>query len=338
MESKYIGGIVVLILSAILALATDRYFPSNDTQQKRFWALILFILSFVLGLSVNGTFDTSSKMDQLNQDYKQLTDFARNLGKTHEVTRAFEEINENPRTSRAIRKWILDAQQALIRDLNSGYIPIPREDAPQTIGTVYDEAKTSIVASNVGGLAYYFDYQLYGQKNRAVRDRHVPVIRFFLYSNLASRGIKLTKTCEAKKLQPTKFVDFKICIEILNTDLGSLCSVVLDFDTDSTAVGDEARDLLLMDNSFVAETELFNETWTPKRAKATESAVKAGEVDKVQNYFRKLWGVHGACTARMNDNDVELNFPQFKNLKRTESEKKESLADVIAQRVIYGDI
>jgi hypothetical protein len=324
-----LGEIVVLILSIVLAVVTEKWFPSTDAAQKHFWAGMLFIFSIVLGLSVKSGFEMNNKMKLLSE---QVTDHAHQTEgemSIHEVAFLYERVIGG--ASEALRKWGMDSQRSLEDDLKAGYIPISREDAPTTIADVYQGARKSIIASNVGSIAYYFDVPAYVEQNRLTRDRHVPVVRFFIYSNSAHRGIKLTKGCTDEGLKPDNVNDFTKCVNELTPQLGSLCSVIVDFDTHFTRIT-EARDLFIMDNRFVAETELYSEDWGPKRARATETPA---EIEKDRKYFHTLWGITDGCKGgRMDDNEVRQYFPQFKELK---PKKDEHLADA-AFRQLMADV
>jgi hypothetical protein len=318
--SDYLGSIVVLVLSGILSVATEKWFPSTDAAQKHFWAAMLFIFSVVLGLSVKGSFEMNNKMkllsDQLDVHARQTESEAG----IHEVAHLYEQVIGG--ASETLKKWGVESQKTLEDDLRAGYIPISREYAPTTIADVYQDAKKNIIASNVGSIDYYFDVPSYVEQNKLARDNHVPIVRFFIYSNASHRGVKLTRKCTEEGLKPNNIDDFSKCLSELTPQLGSLCSVIVDFDTHFSRISD-ARDLLIMDNRFVAETELYSENWAPKRARATETAA---EVEKARKYFHSLWGITGdICTGgRMSDDDIRRYFPRFKDLAPV---KGEHLAD-----------
>lgn len=316
--SDYLGEIIVVVLSAVLALATERWFPTTDIPQKRFWAAMLFVLSIALGLSINSSFKMNKKMDQVTQNIHDHVELTRIEGTVHVVAHDYEEIISN--ASGTLRKWGEDSQKSLDDDLKAGYIPISRELAPITIAGVYNDAKANMIASNVGSIDFYFDVPAYKQQNLLARDHHVPIIRFFVYSNSAHRGVRLTRSCMNKGMKPDNIDDFTRCVSELNNELGSLCSVVVDFDKQFARIG-EPRDLLLMDNTFVAETEMYSEDWKPKRAKATEARVNRDEVAKVRKFFHTLRGITGnSCTGRMDDKDVLTYFPQLRNVQRKQNQ------------------
>jgi hypothetical protein len=282
--NAYIGEVIVLVLSTVLAVATEKWFPATDPAQKHFWAAMLFIFSVVLGLSVKSGFEMNSKIGLLSEQVMEHQRQTLSETGIHEVAHLYETLVGG--ASNTLRKWGIDSENALKDDLRAGYIPISREHAPTTIADVYQDAKKSIIASNVGSIDYYFDVPAYVEENRLARDRHVPIVRFFIYSNSAHRGVKLTRKCSEQGLKADSVEDFTKCVTQLNSQLGSLCSVIVDFDTQFTRISD-ARDLLIMDNRFVAETELYSENWGPKRARATEAAA---EVEKDRKYFHGLWG------------------------------------------------
>lgn len=325
--ADYLGEIVVFGLSIVLAIATEKWFPSDDVAQKHFWAAMLFIFSAVLGLSVNGSFEMNRKMKDLTERVDKHSKETESEAGIHEVAHLYEETIGN--ASDTLKKWGLESQKSLENDLKAGYIPINREDAPTTIAEVYQGARKSIIASNVGSIDYYFNVPAYVQQNQAARDNHVPVVRFFIYSNASHRGVKLTQKCTDEGMRPDRIEDFTKCVNELTPQLGSLCSVIVNFDTAYTRISD-AKDLLLMDDSFVAETELFSENWAPRRARATETPT---EVQKDRRYFHDLWGITGdVCSGgRMSDGDVRHYFPKYKDLK---PERGGPLADAIFHQLM----
>jgi hypothetical protein len=323
------GAIVVFALSALLALATELWFPTENRAQRRFWAFILFILSFVLGLSVNGAFQMNRRITEIDGRIEQLAELGREELRVHKVASDYGQIIEH--ASNTLRKWGADSENALDHDLAEGYIPIGVDIAAMTIGNAYNDATRLILASNVGSIDFYFDVPQYAEENRTARDHHVPVIRFFIYSKTSNRIIKLTRACYDRGLKADSITDFTKCVSDLNEKLGSLCSIVVDFDKQYTRLGGEAKDLMLMDNSFVATTELYSENWAQKRAKATEAAVSPTVVAGVRAYFNALYGVTGdTCTARMEDEDVRRYFPQLKFAARG----NEHLADAVFRHVM----
>src|SRR4029077_15646891 len=157
--SDHLGEIVVLILSVVLSVATEKWFPATDAAQKHFWAAMFFIFSVVLGLSVKSGFEMNNKIRLLSEqlrDHEQH--FLSEVG-IHEVAHLYEQLIGG--ASDTMRKWGIDSENALKDDLKAGYIPISRELAPTTIADVYQDAKKSIIASNVGSVDYYFDVPAY---------------------------------------------------------------------------------------------------------------------------------------------------------------------------------
>jgi hypothetical protein len=325
--TDYLGEIIVLALSIILSVATEKWFPSTDAAQKHFWAAMLFIFSVVLGLSVKGNFEMDSKVRQLTQQLDKHAQQTESEASIHEVAHLYEQLIGG--SSKTLKKWGVESQKVLETDLRTGYIPISREYAPTTIAEVYHDATQSIIASNVGSIDYYFDVPAYVEQNKLARDSHVPIVRFFIYSNASHRGVKLTRKCTDEGLKPDNIVDFSKCVNELSPQLGSLCSVIVDFDTHFSRIT-EARDLLIMDNRFVAETELYSENWAPRRARATETPA---EVEKDRKYFHDIWGITGdECTGgRMEDDDVRHYFPNFRYIKPM---KGEHLADLVFHKVM----
>jgi hypothetical protein len=307
----YFGQIVVLVLSLMLAVATDRWFPSEDRKVKRFWSWILFILSVVLGYSINAAVTTGNKVEKLTGELTMHVQESESESTIHKTVHDYEGIMMQ--ANGTLRTWGKDSLRGLEDSLGQGYIPITREAAPIEIAQAYTDAGSSIIASNVGSIDFYFDNDAYKRANQGARDRHVPVVRFFLFSDRTDREIKLTKDCSDRGLNSRKIADFSTCVSEVSKALGTLCSIVINYDQTHAIVGD-AKDVLIIDGSFVAQTQLDKEDWHLIEAQATEDP---DQVRVARNYFSTLRGVTGnACVeGGMDAREIANYFPQYKGLK-----------------------
>jgi hypothetical protein len=165
------------------------------------------------------------------------------------------------------------------------------------------------VATNVGGTTFYFGDATYVASNLSARDRGVPVIRFYLYSR--TQKIQLRGDEEPKLHSIDEFLDE---VRDLHDILGSAYSAVVDVDTHHLA---EIRDVLLVDNSFMAESKL-SPTWELMGAKASEDPERLQEV---RDYFRQLHGaIEGRRVAKMSDMLARKYFPKYQEIKLTADE------------------
>jgi hypothetical protein len=324
----HLGKILVVFLSIVLLVATEKWFPTADDDvaraQKHFWSVMLFIFSIVFGLSIESAFGVSDKVEQLSSLVGQHAQVTEQEEKIHHAVFGFEQVMRGATIS--FRKWGNDSLTALEKDLDAGYIPISKEQAPVEIGAVYQEAKGSIIASNVGSIDFYFNSPAYRDQNIGARNHHVPVVRFFIYSK--SKDVSLSDTYKKENLDAKKIEDFSKCVEQLNVTLGSLCSIVVDWDAHYRQLED-AKDLLILDDMFVAETEISSTDWGPKRARATENSDRLKET---RRYFHTLWGITGDnCVGFMKDKEIAYYFPQFKNLK---PQQGQTLADTAFHQVL----
>ena len=89
------------------------------------------------------------------------------------------------------------------------------------------------------------------------------------------------------------------------------------------------RDLLLIDNDFLAETELVPTSWGPIRAKATQDEKL---LSGARDYIHMLVGARKEeCTYRMKDEAIKRYFPSYKGLSAGGSG---TLADKLFQQTI----
>jgi formylglycine-generating enzyme required for sulfatase activity len=70
-------ALIAVFLSVALFSATEFYFPIDRTDpiavmQKHFWAVMLFIVSFVIGIPMAQTFDTKRKVDEASGLLRRL--------------------------------------------------------------------------------------------------------------------------------------------------------------------------------------------------------------------------------------------------------------------------
>jgi len=262
------GKIVVVGLSVLLSVATELWFPidKNDpvaVKQKHFWACIFLIFSLVLGLPVESSLESQAKLEEVK---KMLVEHQRESGEKGRLQELFTLYDNNfGHAEPVLQAWADDLLDYLRDNWRDGLMPLPRERAAAQIGKVYSYAQHSIVATNVGSTKFYFNVQTYAQANKEARDHGVPVVRFYLYGKDYRNRMELRDG-----RHPVDINDFFREVKDLHTHLGSLYSAVIDVDNVNL---DSYRDLLIMDNKFVAETQITPE-WEPIRALATGNGDK----------------------------------------------------------------
>lgn len=330
----YWAPILVFVLTVITTIASEKW---SDQNPKRFRSVFLFVFGTVLTISINSAFQTSNAMHQLDERINTHIEDTKAILRSHTMANYYEQINA--KASGPLKKWGVAAEDDFDANLEEGYIPINREYAARRIAEAYSDAPSlassinvepNIIASNVGSIDFYFNVEKYKDENLWARDHHVPVIRFFIYSNNSNFHVKLTRNCDDKKLNAARIEDFSQCVTELNNELGSLCSVVINYD--ATAGIGEAQDILLMDNYFVAETRFYPQDWTPRFARATDAGVSQSAVATARKYFKDLWDTTNyKCNGKMSDDGVRSNFPQFKNLKPAPGQ---TLAEAASQKIM----
>jgi O-phosphoseryl-tRNA(Cys) synthetase len=188
--------------------------------------------------------------------------------------------------------------------MQKGYIPLPREVAAREISRVYSSAQHNIVASNVGGTAFYFSNPTYAKINSDTTDRGIPVIRFYLFSS--SQRLQLH---DSKDVRTYTIDEFFREVQELNDKLHTVYSAVIDVDK----AGIQVQDLLIVDNSFIAETQFSPTDWQPERARATEYGPR---LEDARTFFRDLRNsVDPKYVARMSDDDIKKRFHSYENTK-----------------------
>lgn len=313
--SEWVGRIVVFALSVALFVATEAYFPLDENagpsalKQKHFWATMLFIFSLILGLPVEGMI----RLEREVQEVKTALDKHEGRSEAHdrfhetydEYAAIFSEVptTNNQKAERLLKAWGDGLIDYLKTDFKSKSIPLPLEQAPGQIKEVYQEAVKSIIATNVGGTKTYFESDEYIGANKYALTRHIPVIRFYLYDDGRKKHILMHDD-----RAPTDIHDFLTEVRALHQKMGTTYSVVVD-------VGDshisDYRDLLLMDNVFLAQTKILPTTWDPIRAEAT---IDSGEILKARNYLNELrLAAHSSKNiVKMSDSEVGKNYPGYR--------------------------
>ena len=219
---------------------------------------------------------------------------------------------------RGLDGWATRSLEYLRGEMSRGWIPIPRELASIEIGRIYPQARDNIIATNVGSTKFYFSDRLYVWSNQNACTRGVPVIRFYLWG--PQQKIELIRDNKAKA---RTFEEFKAEVHKLHDESLSVYSVVID-----TTKLQEVRDILLLDNRFVAET-LLSPTWFPICARATQDSEN---IRDARLYLRELIGaIDEKGVFRMDDENIKRYFHKYERYKDYERGK---LADKVFNDVI----
>lgn len=292
------GKLIVLGISILFFIATETLFSSGTDptgKQKHFWATIFMIFSLILGLPIESSFETQVRIEELKQMLKNHEDTSAKLGKFQDLLALYED--NFGQAEPALKGWADETLTYLRDNWSHGVMPLPKEFAADKIGQVYHQAQMSIIATNVGSTKFYFDVHTYADLNIYARDHGIPVVRFYIY------GKKYKDMIEMRDgRHPTDINEFFAEVKDLHARLGSLYSAVIDIDRVRL---EEYRDLLIMDNKFVAETKLSPE-WEPLRALATENE---DQLKTARQYFHVLMGaLDERFILRMKPEDVRKFF------------------------------
>jgi len=316
---------IIIGLSALLFVATEFFFPirSDDplaTNQKHFWAIMLTIISLVLGFSIKGSLETLRKIESVSAVFGELG----NKEIEDEFRKIYVEYHKHfVGGDPVLDGWATRSLAYLRSEMSRGWIPIPRELASVEIGRIYPQARDSIIATNVGSTKFYFTDRIYVLSNTDARDRGVPVIRFYLWGG--QQKIELTSDDESKA---RTIDDFRKEVSRMHEQSGEVYSAVVD-----TAKLQEVRDILLLDNRFVAET-LLSPTWFPIRARATQDGEN---IRDARLYLRALVGAvdnEDKGVFRMEDKSVKRYFHKYERYKESEDYVKGKLADRLFSDII----
>lgn len=281
----YIVGVLVGVLSFV---ATEFFFVINQDDpvarsQKHFWSIIFAIFGVVFSMSIAASDNVSSELAKLTSENlpTKIDDLKADINTLINSNTSLEQIVSDyhshfGQVNRCMKRWSEESFEAFDKDLRSGWIDLGGSKAPGTLSAEYDDAQSDIVATNVGSITYYFKNQTYidANQNVATPERHVPVIRFFLY------GKSMTDV--------GTFADYVDHATGLSHTLKTLCSIVINTDTLGLAP-DDLHDYLLVDRSFVAQTIQSDEaTWTLQSARASE---ESSNVKDASNYLSSLYGL-----------------------------------------------
>lgn len=315
----------IIGLSALLFIATEFFFPikSDDptsTSEKHFWAIILTIISLVLGFSIKSSLQTLQKIESVSAVFGELS----NKEIENEFRSIFVEYHKHFVGGDPILDgWATRSLEYLRSEMSRGWIPIPRELASVEIGRIYPQARDDIIATNVGSTKFYFTDRLYVWSNQNAAVRGVPVIRFYLWG--PQQKIELIRDNEAKE---RTFEEFKGEVHKLHDESLSVYSVVID-----TTKLQEVRDILLLDNRFVAET-LLSPTWFPIRARASQDNEN---IRDARLYLRALVGAiadEKKDVFRMDDAAIKKYFHRYERYRESIDYKRGELADKVFNDVI----
>jgi hypothetical protein len=177
-------------------------------------------------------------------------------------------------------------------------MPLARERAATTIVDIYRRAKKSIVATNVGSTDFYFGDGTYASANVDASRNHVPIVRFYVYSEKQKSNIKMH---DGK--HPDNIDAFYREVKHLHNSLGSLYSALIDADRLNV---EKPRDLLIVDDTFLAETLQTQKNWEVMRAQATENKLRLKDA---RDHFRLvLAALDPKYIERMKPDEVKSSF------------------------------
>jgi hypothetical protein len=289
----YVREIIVVVIAIALYFATDRYFPVDEAhpisvKQKRFWSIMFLIISLVIGFPITASFNTTQKVKESQTMLQMYIDSAKLINdklltkldraeRFQNLERLYDEHFSI--TNPLIKDWADEALAFMTESWSAGIMPIRRETAPRYIANVYPQARSSIIATNVGSTKTDFDSTLYRDANLMARDKqHIPVVRFYIYSSkqrIEMRGGKIA----------VDVGEFFKEVKELHERLGSLYSVVINVENMPVP---SHRDLLIMDNKFVAETVISPVDGQPIRAHATIDSNHAKHDSIFVQYWKRM--------------------------------------------------
>src|SRR5712691_8459777 len=216
-------------------------FLLKQERLKHFWASVLTIISLVLSFAVDYQFNLDRKIDDIHRlvgtmgDEELEKDFQRLWQAYYKY---FQKGSATEDQLTPLKKW---ARLNLKRQADlteAGTIRMQKEEARQHLGKFYDLAQKYVLATNVGDLDFFFGNRYYVERNQNAVKRGVPVIRFFIYSG-------------------TKHPNFRDEAKKKHKNLLTTCSIFLNWDEPQVAKElKKARDILFVDNAFVAEADL----------------------------------------------------------------------------------
>jgi len=323
---------ILIGVTALVFVATEWFYPIERTdefgrKQKHFWSICITLTTLVVGFMVKNTtqihIELHSVEAKLHERIAKVGAVFENLG-DDEMEKHFQEIYSEyhkhfQHGSDLLHTWALGAVKQLKNDMHEGKITFPRESAAQAISYVYPEASKSIIASNVGGTGFYLTNIGYVTMNQRVLRDGIPLVRFYIWG----KGKEIVTSESKDPHAPTKDAFFKE-VKKLHEKLGTLYSVLIDI---GKMRGVEAKDMLLVDNKFLAETEL-DESWLAISVSGTE---RPESVNDAKDYFRKLAGSRDVkYVVGVDDEKIKVFFPKWHNT-------KDKAGETLAERM-FNDI
>jgi hypothetical protein len=322
-----LGKIVVLIVSLVLFVATEMFFPVDGTdaravKEKHFWATILFVFSIVLGLPIEISMEIQKEVTTVRAELEKHEQDASLHGGFENL---FVQYKSNFGDAKPpLDHWAEQLLSYLTNSFTTGEIPLPLEQVAGQIALVYSTATWGIVATNVGSTDTYFNDRNYLDANKNTSERGVPVVRFYLYDDdhrvhIRMRDGKIPSNIDA------------YCDEVkqLHSQMKSLYSAVIDVQKL------EHLDLLIMDNRFVAQTEISPD-WEPRRGLASQNR---NRLYAAREYFRQLRGaIDDRHVYHLDDAQVKAKYGKNPNLPKDTLRTAESLVQYLLDRMANPSI
>lgn len=332
---------LIIMISIALFIATEYFFPIREDDQtarnqKHFWSIMLFILSTLIGYEIKSAFETKAEIKVelenvqkgLQTGFKQVSSIFGNLTNRN-IQEKFQEIfsvyHQNFDHSKSpLKDWAIESLDSMYSDMSTGFISLPRELAAGQIGKIYPVATETIIATNVGDTEFYFSNPSYILSNQAALNRQITIIRFYLFSHDEHKMGNFRAAAGKSPIQ--QFADQ---VKKLHGDLRTMYSVVIDADT----LQGDPRDILIMDNRFLAETKLHNKDWERLRALASEHPERLKEAG---GYFRTLRGEAARSQSFMMTNEEMRNsFPKYKDeFKKMSGKQEYELAKKMYEKIM----
>jgi hypothetical protein len=324
-----------------------------DRWRKAYWVSVIFLASILMTNVIGGLAAFQSSLAGMVNDFDAVA-------KVSPVVEGFEEHFHD--AHEPLRSWAGTAMATERDEFADGYVDIRVDQAPEQIANAYSSAKAAqdatgvrqyIIASNVGSTNLYFSKtqgaSLYKKANVDRLKEGIPIVRFYVFANEQKGYIFLSDNKVAPDFP--HFVDD--VIELAKTTK-AVYSVAINISGSDISPGD-ARDLLLIGKSFLAETHL-NDDWFPEYARATEENKKTSghpNIDHARDDLAKLAALVGdgntcvmvhaysaphqtplTCTIiEMPDEEIGDNFAHWQN-KQIQTRGHRTIAQCIYSGVL----
>ena len=319
--------ILPLLISAAVFLATQKFFPVKDRtikhedftkRIKSFWSILIFLLSFIMTISISLIYETSQKFGILAKNiedkYEQINKNIDNVSKKSEFQELFNlyVAISNPK----IKEYAMKEIESMKNDFRQEKVDISTYSSPNHVANLYDIAERYLIATNVGDITFFLHHDKYKKKNQLMYEKGIPIIRFLIYTG-----------------NDENFEDFKEEALKVHNELNTVCSIVVS--PNDVKNSEKMRDILIIDGEILSETKMLH---SGKHTDEASLTCNDYEIREAYKYFGILYNSVNKVEKNntiyfMDDQKVKNKYGEY--LKTNDIKTNKDLAKAILEKAIY---